>query len=247
MKFVSPSQRGTTCQWRCPGSPAPAAFPWFRPILYPCGRSIRSSTAIARRTVSTARSGRPPRARRASPGGPGGRPAGGRYCTGTGSGRRPNAAAARRRGYRGPRPPAPPGPGRGSSRARPRPTPSDSRMYCARQGAQSRSMDRRRSERPPRPEDPAGPPEEPAPHVDDAPRDYRSVLDDSTIGPRLSRSSLENPSRSSGRAELCRGSIRTTSRPDGIRAVPKPGRTSAQRAESRDHAPPGRLQRAART
>ena len=37
MKFVSPIQRGTMCQWRWPGTPAPAARPRFNPMLNPCG------------------------------------------------------------------------------------------------------------------------------------------------------------------------------------------------------------------
>ncbi|MFM8704233.1 MAG: hypothetical protein ACKOHG_10300 [Planctomycetia bacterium] len=36
MKFTSPCQRGTMCQWRWPGSPAPATDPRFNPMLNPC-------------------------------------------------------------------------------------------------------------------------------------------------------------------------------------------------------------------
>ena len=35
MKFVSPFQRGTMCQCRWPGSPAPATRPTFKPMLKP--------------------------------------------------------------------------------------------------------------------------------------------------------------------------------------------------------------------
>src|SRR5207249_9702506 len=37
MKFVSPFQRGTTCQCRWPGTPAPATRPRLRPTLKPSG------------------------------------------------------------------------------------------------------------------------------------------------------------------------------------------------------------------
>src|SRR6476619_623244 len=37
MKFVSPPHRGTTCQCRCSGMPAPATWPRFSPMLNPCG------------------------------------------------------------------------------------------------------------------------------------------------------------------------------------------------------------------
>ena len=36
MKFVSPLQRGTMCQCRWPGTPAPATWPRFKPTLKPC-------------------------------------------------------------------------------------------------------------------------------------------------------------------------------------------------------------------
>jgi len=37
MKFVSPTQRGSTCMWTCPATPAPAARPMFIPRLTPSG------------------------------------------------------------------------------------------------------------------------------------------------------------------------------------------------------------------
>src|SRR5262245_10374455 len=37
MKLVSPFQRGTMCQWRWPGRPAPATRPRLRPTLKPSG------------------------------------------------------------------------------------------------------------------------------------------------------------------------------------------------------------------
>ncbi len=50
MKFVSPSHRGTTCQWRWSGMPAPATRPRFMPTLNPLGcrasRRIRTETLI---------------------------------------------------------------------------------------------------------------------------------------------------------------------------------------------------------
>ena len=51
MKFVSPIQRGTMCQWRWPGTPAPAARPRFRPMLNPCGCITFSSSSTIRAIV----------------------------------------------------------------------------------------------------------------------------------------------------------------------------------------------------
>ena len=42
MKFVSPPHRGTTCQWRCSGMPAPATRPRFSPTLNPWGSDGRA-------------------------------------------------------------------------------------------------------------------------------------------------------------------------------------------------------------
>ena len=38
MKFTSPNQRGRTCMWMWPATPAPAALPMFIPRLMPSGR-----------------------------------------------------------------------------------------------------------------------------------------------------------------------------------------------------------------
>ena len=37
MKLVSPTQRGSTCMWTWPATPAPAARPMFMPTLMPSG------------------------------------------------------------------------------------------------------------------------------------------------------------------------------------------------------------------
>ena len=46
MKLVSPLHRGSTCTWRCVGTPAPAARPIFAPRFTPSGLY-----AVAYRTV----------------------------------------------------------------------------------------------------------------------------------------------------------------------------------------------------
>ena len=68
MKFTSPCHRGTMCQWRWPGSPAPATEPRLRPMLNPCAciessmcrhqrarPCCRSSSSSAERAASVAR------------------------------------------------------------------------------------------------------------------------------------------------------------------------------------------------
>ena len=63
MKLVSPDQRGTMCQCRWPGKPAPATRPRFRPMLKPSG-FIRSRRRRPRR-VSWLLASRGSRRRRA--------------------------------------------------------------------------------------------------------------------------------------------------------------------------------------
>ena len=65
MKFTSPGQRGTTCQWRCPGTPAPATAPTFSPMLKPWA-SILVSIRRHHATRSSWRSRSCPRSRSAS-------------------------------------------------------------------------------------------------------------------------------------------------------------------------------------
>src|SRR5262249_11770167 len=48
MKFVSAFQRGTTCTWRWPGTPAPAAAPRLIPTFTPSGAYASFTAAVAR-------------------------------------------------------------------------------------------------------------------------------------------------------------------------------------------------------
>ena len=50
MKLRSPDHLGTTWTCRCWGSPAPAASPWFTPILTPWGSKVRSTRSVAKST-----------------------------------------------------------------------------------------------------------------------------------------------------------------------------------------------------
>ena len=59
MKFVSPAQRGTTCRWTWPTTPAPAIRPRFQPRLNPAAASSAArvpSAADASRWISSASS-----------------------------------------------------------------------------------------------------------------------------------------------------------------------------------------------
>ena len=68
MKFVSPTQRGSTCTWRCPGTPAPAARPRFMPTLTPSGWYAASTARVASRVIAISAVGLVVgRARRGSP------------------------------------------------------------------------------------------------------------------------------------------------------------------------------------
>ena len=51
MKLLSPNHRGTRCQCRCPGTPAPAARPRFSPTLNPSGFIRFSKTPVSIRSV----------------------------------------------------------------------------------------------------------------------------------------------------------------------------------------------------
>ena len=47
MKLVSPTQRGSTCTWTWPGTPAPAARPMLAPTLMPSGVYAASTATLA--------------------------------------------------------------------------------------------------------------------------------------------------------------------------------------------------------